>query len=41
MMADAKFYFGRGGVFSDEFVTFKSNVELYNEIKEKFYKEVA
>lgn len=38
---EAKFHFGRGGIFSDQTVNFKSNVELYNELKIKFYKEVA
>ena len=38
---DSKFHFGRGGIFSDEVINFKSNVELYNELKTKFYKEVA
>lgn len=38
---DSKFYFGKGGIFSNEIVNFKSNVELYNELKTKFYKEVA
>ena len=38
---DSKFYFGKGGIFSDETINFKSNVELYNELKTKFYKEVA
>ena len=40
-MDEAKFYFGKGGVFSNEIVNFKSNVELYNEIKNKFYRQVA
>lgn len=38
---DSKFHFGKGGIFSNEAINFKSNVELYNELKTKFYKEVA
>ena len=40
-MEEAKFYFGNGGLFSDETMNFKSNVELYNELKQKFYKIAA
>ena len=40
-MEESKFYFGNGGVFSDELANFKSNVDLYNELKTKFYKIAA
>jgi len=40
-MQEAKFNFAPGGIFHDDHITFKSNIELYNEIKNKFYKEVA
>jgi len=38
---DAKMNFAVGGIFYDEKITTRSNVELYNELKNKFYKEVA
>jgi len=40
-MEQAKFNFSNGGLFSDELVNFKSNVDLYNELKTKFYKIAA
>lgn len=39
-ITDAKFNFAKGGIFYDDKTTTKSNVQLYNELKQKFYSEV-
>lgn len=37
---DAKFNFAKGGIFDNGKLTTKSNIQLYNELKQKFYSEV-